>query len=85
MSGEGEQSSVFLLQQLEEKEQYEAYMMKMQHSMALASVEEAFAIWKKEQLQRRKRFIQQHGVTVTLEKGYNVPFWQWWMSKLSEN
>lgn len=85
MSDEGDQSCAFLLQQLEEKEHYETYIMKTQHSMALASIEEAFAIWKKEQLQRRKRFIQQHGVAVTLEKGYHVPFWQWWMAKLSEN
>ena len=71
-----------LLQQLEEKEHFEKYAMHNQKEMAIASMEEAFALWKKEQLFRRRRYIQQHGVQAAVEKGYHVPFWQWWINKL---
>ena len=71
-----------ILGKLQEKEQFEEYMMKNQYNLAKASLDENFSIWKKEQLMRRKRYIQQHGVNVALEKGYHVPFWQWWMNRL---
>lgn len=71
-----------LLKALEEKEQYEAYLMTNQHNLAIATLDEAFAMWKKEQLHRRKRFTNQNGLAATLEKGYHIPFWQWWMNKL---
>ena len=70
------------LRMLAEKETFEQYAMKSQYSIALASLDEAFATWQKEQLFRRRRFIQQNGVQVTIDKGYHVPFWQWWMNKL---
>ena len=72
-----------LLNKLEEKEQFEMYSMVNQHRMASATLDEAFAQWKKDQLQRRKRFIQTNGIQATLERGYHIPFWQWWMNKLS--
>ena len=56
--------------------------MNVQYNLAQASLDEAFGTWKKEQLLRRKRYIQQCGLEVAVEKGYNVPFWQWWLSKL---
>jgi len=70
------------LTKMEEKECYENYLMNYQHQIAVSTLNEAFNAWKKEQLLRRKRFIEKHGMNVALEKGYHVPFWQWWMNKL---
>ena len=70
------------LRMLAEKEAFEEYNKRSQYKMALASLDEAYGTWQKEQLFRRRRFIQQNGVQATIEKGYNVPFWQWWMNKL---
>ena len=79
MSGHSNEDA---LRMLAEKEAFEQYAMKSQYRVALASLDEAFATWQKEQLFRRRRFIQQHGVQVAIDKGYHVPFWQWWMNKL---
>ena len=73
------------LNKMEEKECYENYLMNCQHQIAMSTLNEAFNAWKKEQLLRRKRFIEKQGMYVALAKGYHVPFWQWWMSKLLEN
>ena len=73
---------VQVLNKMEEKECYENYLMNYQHQIAMATLNEAFNTWKKEQLLRRKRFIEKQGMNVALEKGYHVPFWQWWMNKL---
>lgn len=75
-----------VLKRMDEKEQFELYQMNAQHHMAIASLDEAFALWKKEQFYRRRRYIQQYGLANALESGYHVPFWQWWIGKLvSEN
>lgn len=77
-----EVSSVNTLKRMEEKELFEKYSMNNQKELAIATLEEEFAAWKKDQFYRRKRFVQQHGLQAALEKGYHVPFWQWWMNKL---
>ena len=71
-----------IVYQMRGKEEYEEYQMKQQYNMAKATLDETFAVWQKEQYMRRKRFINQNGLEVALEKGYNVPFWQWWLAKL---
>ena len=74
-----------ILYQMRNKEDYEDFQMKQQYKMAKVTLDEAFAIWQKEQYVRRKRFINQNGLEVALEKGYNVPFWQWWLNRLNTN
>ena len=76
-------SNVFSMMQ--NKEEFEQYQMRNQYNMAKVTLDEAFATWQKEQLIRRRRFVNQHGLDVALEKGYHIPFWQWWMSKLNSN
>lgn len=80
-----EDNCATILNKMEQKENYEDYMMKSQYNLAKASLDEAYSAWRKEQLMRRKRYIQQNGLNAALEKGYHVPFWQWWMTKLLEN
>lgn len=80
-----QQSTSDIINQMSNKEEYEQLQMKQQYNLAKVSLDEAFSVWQKEQFLRRKRFINQHGLEIALEKGYNVPFWQWWMNRLHAN
>jgi len=71
-----------LLKKLQVKEAFEEQAMITQFRAAQASLEEAHAAWKKEQFQRRKRYMYKNGLEETVENGYNIPFWGWWMNQL---
>ena len=74
--------SVESLKKLEAKETIEEYMMNRQFLQSKAALEEAFASYRREQYQRRKRYMQRNGIEDTIQHGYNIPFWSWWMNQL---
>tara|TARA_Y100000389_G_scaffold76555_1_gene73283 strand:- start:6038 stop:6583 length:546 start_codon:yes stop_codon:yes gene_type:complete len=63
---------------LENKEDMEKASMEQQFQACQAKMYGDFLIYQEEMKQRRFRFIEKVGPQITVEQGYNIPFWAWW-------
>lgn len=68
---------------LENKEDMERVAMDQQFQVCKEKLYGDFLIYKEEMKQRRFRFVEKVGPQITVEQGYNIPFWTWWGSYLN--